>query len=62
VFGLANDYLHDVFHLREHWLFQYRWCRRLRGKHFAHHVHMGTNFGIVTTAWDAVFRTTTPRR
>ncbi len=56
-FGFLNDYVHDSFHLRRHWLQRFRHYRRLRRWHFKHHVDMTKNFGIVDMMWDHVFKT-----
>lgn len=57
VFGLVNDYVHDSFHLRRHWLHRYRFYKALRRQHFEHHNDMTKNFGIVLMQWDSVFKT-----
>lgn len=56
-FGLLNDYVHDAFHLRVHWLQKLPLFRKLRRLHFQHHFNMEKNFGIVSLHWDTVFKT-----
>ena len=56
-FGFLNDYVHDTFHLRKHWLQRFSRYRRLRRLHFQHHADMTKNFGIVDASWDSVFKT-----
>lgn len=56
-FGFLNDYVHDSFHLREHWLQKFSYYRKLRRWHFQHHFDMAKNFGIVVMKWDDVFKT-----
>ncbi len=56
-FGFLNDYVHDSFHLRRHWLQKLRYYRKLRRWHFQHHVDMTKSFGIVDMTWDHVFKT-----
>lgn len=51
------DWLHDVFHIRGHWLEGWSWFRRLRENHFQHHVDVRTNFGILVFFPDKVMRT-----
>lgn len=56
-FGFLNDYVHDSYHLRRHWLQKFSFYRVLRRWHFQHHVNMTKNFGIVDMTWDRVFKT-----
>jgi sterol desaturase/sphingolipid hydroxylase (fatty acid hydroxylase superfamily) len=56
-FGLVNDYVHDSFHLRRHWLHRFSFYKPLRRQHFEHHNDMTKNFGIVVMFWDSVFKT-----
>lgn len=55
VFGGLNNYLHDAFHLTEHWLLRYGWFKRLVALHYLHHVHVQSNYGIYWFGWDKVF-------
>ena len=61
IMGFLHDYIHDRFHIRNHFLtrvpgvrviFQY-WNRL----HYLHHIDMQKNFGIFLFHWDHVFRT-----
>jgi sterol desaturase/sphingolipid hydroxylase (fatty acid hydroxylase superfamily) len=56
-FGLLNDYVHNSFHVRKHWLHSFPGYSTIRELHFQHHVDMTKNFGIVTLIWDRVFKT-----
>lgn len=61
IVGYANHYLHDSFHIKNHWLLRVpvlsvifeKWVRL----HYLHHVDMGKNFGIFAFHWDRVFKT-----
>jgi hypothetical protein len=59
--GFLHDYLHDAFHIKDHWLYRVYAIRRLFtrwvGIHYLHHVDMKSNFGIFTFMWDHIFRT-----
>lgn len=57
VFGIAHDYFHTHFHLKDSWLLRFGWFRHLRKIHFIHHRDMGLNFGIYHFFWDRVFGT-----
>lgn len=56
VVGVAylNQYLHDAFHIQNHWLERFNWFWRLRASHWVHHVE-DRNFGIASLLWDRVF-------
>jgi hypothetical protein len=56
-FGLLNDFMHDSYHVRKHWLLRFRGYRHLRKMHFLHHHDMTINLGIVNHAWDRAFGT-----
>jgi len=56
-YGLGNDWVHDTFHVQDHWLSQFSWYRRKREEHYVHHRNMRRNFGIVSFTWDRVFGT-----
>jgi sterol desaturase/sphingolipid hydroxylase (fatty acid hydroxylase superfamily) len=55
LFGLANDRVHDWFHLTEHPANRFKVFRRWNALHFQHHIEMDTNFGIFSFGWDKVF-------
>lgn len=57
VLGLANDYLHDIFHIKPNWLEKYDWFQRLRAIHLVHHQDMSKNYGIFTFLGDRLFGT-----
>jgi sterol desaturase/sphingolipid hydroxylase (fatty acid hydroxylase superfamily) len=56
-YGLLNDWLHDCFHLRDHFVNRLPWLSYARRMHFAHHVDMDKNYGIVSFEWDRIFKT-----
>jgi sterol desaturase/sphingolipid hydroxylase (fatty acid hydroxylase superfamily) len=59
--GFVHNYLHDAFHIKDHWLNKMpvisimfsKWNRL----HYIHHVNMKLNYGIFTFFWDRVFGT-----
>jgi sterol desaturase/sphingolipid hydroxylase (fatty acid hydroxylase superfamily) len=53
--GYLHDYLHDSFHIKDHWLNRYAPFRKLVRLHQVHHEHMQKNFGIFTFVWDKLF-------
>lgn len=59
--GLLDNYLHDAFHIKNHWLTRTPvvkvWFARWVQFHYLHHVNMGTNYGIFNFMWDKVFNT-----
>jgi sterol desaturase/sphingolipid hydroxylase (fatty acid hydroxylase superfamily) len=61
VMSFLHSYLHDSFHIRNHWLYRVPvvgiWFKRWVYIHWLHHVDMQTNFGIFLFHWDHVFHT-----
>ena len=57
VYGFGNDWIHDSFHITDHWLNRYAWYGRLRELHYIHHRNMRRNFGIANFTWDRVLGT-----
>jgi sterol desaturase/sphingolipid hydroxylase (fatty acid hydroxylase superfamily) len=61
--GFLHNYLHDAFHIKDHWLYRIYAIRRLFAHwtaiHYLHHVEMSKNYGIFTYFWDRVFGTYT---
>jgi len=59
--GFLHSYLHDSFHIREHFLYRLPIIKGIFGYwsylHYLHHVDMQKNFGIFLFHWDHVFRT-----
>jgi hypothetical protein len=59
--SLLHSYLHDSFHIRNHWLYYIpvigmiftRWVHL----HWLHHVDMKTNYGIFLFHWDHLLGT-----
>ncbi len=54
--GLLNNWFHDSFHIKDHFLNVFGWYRKLVELHFEHHVNMQKNFGIFFFAWDKLFK------
>ncbi len=61
ILGWMHDYLHDSFHITNHWLSRTLLIEKLfnywNKLHFNHHVNMQTNFGIFDFVWDKLFKT-----
>lgn len=61
VMGFLHDYLHDSFHIKNHWLTRTPLLNVIFGRwiqlHYLHHVDMGKNFGIFAFHWDRIFKT-----
>lgn len=60
IIGLLNNYLHDSYHLTNHWLGRsrvWKWFLKMRTLHREHHIDMNSNFGIFSFGWDKIFKT-----
>jgi hypothetical protein len=57
IVGVANDRIHDAFHIRDHKLNKYRWFRKLKHLHWLHHVYPKKNQAIIWFGPDKLFRT-----
>jgi len=61
IMGFLHSYLHDSFHIKDHFLTQIPGIKVIFGRwnnlHYLHHVDMNTNYGIFLFHWDHVFRT-----
>jgi hypothetical protein len=59
--GFLHNYLHDSFHIKNHWIYRVPLLRDIFGVwvklHYLHHVDMGKNYGIFTFHWDKIFNT-----
>jgi sterol desaturase/sphingolipid hydroxylase (fatty acid hydroxylase superfamily) len=59
--GWLHNYLHDSFHITNHFLGKIPLFNKLFDRwiklHYQHHVNMQTNFGIFTFHWDKLFKT-----
>lgn len=59
--GFLHSYLHDSFHIRNHWLTRVPVIKGIFAHwvqlHYLHHVDMQKNFGIFLFHWDHVFKT-----
>lgn len=41
-----SSYLHDSFHIENHWLEKYTWFLKRRAQHFYHHGHLHKNMSL----------------
>lgn len=61
VMGFLHNYLHDAFHIKNHWLYGMplvrKYFSRLVELHYQHHVNLKSNYGIFSFHWDRIFRT-----
>lgn len=59
--GWLHNYLHDAFHVSNHWLNKINCIKfifdALSHAHYVHHSDMSKNFGICTFVWDRLFHT-----
>lgn len=59
--GFLHDYIHDRFHIKNHWLNNIPVIKNIFGYwnhlHYLHHIDMQKNFGIFLFHWDVVFKT-----
>ena len=59
IMGFLHNYLHDAFHIRNHWLYKVpvinKWFAKWFKLHFLHHYNISKNFGIFNFFWDRVF-------
>lgn len=54
-FSLANNYMHDSFHLTKHWLRRFGWYDRMTRLHLVHHQNVKKNLGIYWFGLDRIF-------
>lgn len=61
IMSLLHSYLHDAFHIKNHWLFSIPVIGKLFARwvhiHWLHHVDMNTNYGIFLFHWDHLLGT-----
>jgi sterol desaturase/sphingolipid hydroxylase (fatty acid hydroxylase superfamily) len=59
--SFLHNYLHDAFHIRNHWLYGAPilgpWFFRLVQLHWLHHIDQGKNYGIFIFHWDHILGT-----
>jgi sterol desaturase/sphingolipid hydroxylase (fatty acid hydroxylase superfamily) len=59
IMGFLHNYLHDAFHIRNHWLYRVpvinKWFSHWFKLHYLHHYNIKKNFGICNFFWDRVF-------
>jgi sterol desaturase/sphingolipid hydroxylase (fatty acid hydroxylase superfamily) len=57
IIGVANDHLHDSFHIRKTFWARFKYFKELRRLHFLHHMDTQSNFGIFSFTWDRLLGT-----
>jgi len=61
IIGGLNNYMHDSFHINNHWLgkipFIKTWFNNLNNLHYRHHIEMEFNYGIFAFHFDKLFKT-----
>jgi sterol desaturase/sphingolipid hydroxylase (fatty acid hydroxylase superfamily) len=61
IIGWMHNYLHDSFHIKNHFLSRMPLIKKIFDKwshdHYLHHEDMTKNFGIFFFVWDRVFGT-----
>jgi len=59
--GAIDYYVHDMFHIRNHWINKVPILRNMFAKwnhlHYLHHIDMSKNFGIYSFFWDKTLKT-----
>lgn len=55
--AFLNNYMHDSYHIRKHWLYRFSWHRKLRYMHMIHHKRVQNNFGIYSFGIDRMLKT-----
>ena len=50
------SYIHDSYHVKDHWLNQYEWYTENKKYHYIHHLD-NKNYGITTYIFDHLFGT-----
>lgn len=58
--SLVNNYLHDSFHVKGHWLKRFGWHRSLSDVHWVHHHNVKRNLGIYWYGVDRMLGTFKP--
>lgn len=58
--SLVNNYLHDSFHVKGHWLKKFGWHRGLSDVHWVHHHNVKRNLGIYWYGVDRMLGTFKP--
>ena len=60
VIGAIDYYVHDWFHIKNHWInkvpFLNKSFKKWNHLHYLHHIDMNKNFGIYSFFWDKVFK------
>lgn len=57
IYGAINDAIHSSFHIKNIFFQRLPWWRKLRTRHFSHHINPKHNFGILHFIWDKIFGT-----
>lgn len=58
--SLMNSYLHDSFHVENHWLTKFHWHHKMREIHRVHHQNVRVNLGIYWYFFDRLGGTFRP--
>lgn len=53
--GAFHNYIHEWFHIKDHWLNKLSWFKRLNELHYLHHIDQTKNFGIFWFFFDRMF-------
>lgn len=60
IIGAIDYYIHDWFHVRNHWINKVPVIKNMFKKwnklHYLHHIDMTKNFGIYNFFWDKIFK------
>lgn len=56
ILGWMHDYIHEIFHLKNHFLFKFKYFNYLVKLHLIHHQEVNKNLGIFSFHWDRIFR------
>jgi len=54
-----NWWIHQSFHVDDHWLNQYEWFKHQKNIHYVHHNNPSMNYGVATHFCDKLFGTWT---
>lgn len=61
IIGFLNSWIHDAFHLKNHFLGKIPvikiFYNHLVHKHYLHHKYVQSNLGIFSFSWDKIFKT-----
>ncbi len=55
IIGWLNGYMHECFHMEDHYLLRFKWFRKLKHLHWLHHLYPDKNMGIIWFVPDRLF-------